>query len=146
MAGELNGILKYVRRRAGSGAEIDGIGRWYGGKPVFFAMCVIPTGRVKEMCVQWKKKVRERVEGSHVKIVRLAPLGEERVPVVTLSAAIKAGYALSLLGSAGLSAKLTERGWDCAYSGFKLVMGMGRGLWVSPQLPDGLYIIPVLGI
>ena len=62
MAGELNGILKYVRRRAGSGAEIDGIGRWYGGKPVFFAMCVIPTGRVKEMCVQWKKKVRERVE------------------------------------------------------------------------------------
>ena len=40
-------------------------------------------------------------------------VGEERVPVVTLSAAIKAGYALSLLGSADLSAKLTERGWVC---------------------------------
>ena len=49
-------------------------------------------------------------------------VGEERVPVVTLSAATKAGYALPLLGSAGLSAKLTERGCACIKSSFKTVM------------------------
>ena len=36
--------------------------------------------------------------------------GEERVPVATLSAAIKAGYAPSLLGSAGLAVGLRGDG------------------------------------
>ena len=41
--------------------------------PFSFAMFVIPTGRMKDMCIKRKKKARERVEGSYVKIVRLAP-------------------------------------------------------------------------
>ena len=40
-------------------------------------------------------------------------VGEERVPVVTLSAATKAGIALSLFGSAGLLTKLPPRGCAC---------------------------------
>ena len=44
------------------------------------------------------------------------------MPVVKLSAAIKAGYALSLLGSAGLPRKEAERGCACVYTGFKPAM------------------------
>ena len=43
--------------------------------------------------------------------------------MVTFSAATKAGYALSLLGSAGLSAKPPSKGWACVPSDFNIAMG-----------------------
>ena len=71
---------------------------------------------------------------------RFARAGEERVPVVTLSAAEKAGYTPSLFVRAGLSALLPPRYWGCVLNDFKSIMDTfprlapGRGE-LSAKLP-----------